>query len=204
MFNWRVASPNTLRSYQSAAKDFETVTGVRVDRADAVSIASWQASMEARRLSMNTIRSRLSAVSIVSGVKVQLPKKHKQADIPILSDDQIKVFFRQIQKDSDRELMVKIILTGKRPKAQYHWLSLPNNNLTTQEITRKIKRYARLAGLNEEQVNMRTLIRTGRELSKKYDAQYLVENILPKSAKPTVAWKPLHGIGRRSRHSVTA
>lgn len=204
MFNWRVASPNTLRSYQTAVKDFETVTSVRVDRADDESIATWQASMEARGLSTNTIRCRLSAVAIVSGVKVQLPKKHKQVGTPILSDDQIKVFFRQIQKESDRELMVALILTGRQPKSQYHWLSHPNGNLTTQEITRKIKRYARLAGLNEEQVNMRTLIRTGKELTSKYGAQHLVDHILPKSTKPTVEWKPLHGIGRRSRHSVTA
>src|SRR5512138_2490351 len=151
MFNWRVASPNTLRSYESAVKDFETVTGIRVDKADAVTIASWRSSMEARGLSLNTIRSRLSAVSIVSGVKVKLPKKQTRSDIPILSEEQIKVFFRQIQKDSDRQLMVTIILTGKRPTTQYHWLSLPNNILTTQEITRKVKRYARLAGLKAEE-----------------------------------------------------
>lgn len=198
MFTWRAVSPNTLKAYMTAAKDFESVTGIPVDRADLISIAAWQASMKARGLSMNTIRSRLSAVSVVSGVKVALPKKEK-ADGCLLSDDQITAFFHQIEKDSDRELMVKILLTGRRPRANVHWIAQPSGNLTTQEITRKIKRYARLAGLNEQQVNMRTLVRTGRELTRKYDAQYLVDHILPKPPKPTVEWRPLHGIGRRNR-----
>jgi hypothetical protein len=186
-----------LRSYDTARKDFEAVTGIDADRADIVSIATWQASMEARGLSGNTIRARLSAVSILSGVKVQLPKKATKKDIAILSDDQLKAFFRQIVKDSDHELLVQILLTGRRPKAPFHWLSSPRLSFTSQEITRKIKRYARLAGLNEEQVNMRTLVRTGKDLISKHDANYIVQHILPKPAKQTVEWKPLHGIGQR-------
>ncbi|MCI0551284.1 MAG: site-specific integrase [Anaerolineae bacterium] len=199
-FNWRVLSPNTMRAYETAANDFNKVTGIRVDRADVVSIATWQASMEARGLTRNTIRSRLSAVSIVSGVKVTLPKK-TEAECPIFDEDQVRAFFRQV-KDADRELMVSILLTGHQPKPQAHWL--PSTHRTTQEITRKIKRYARLAGLNQDQVNMRTLIRTGRALTRKYDTPHLINHILPKPAQPTVEWKPLHGIGRRSNRLVKA
>ncbi len=194
-FNWRVASQNTLRAYMSAAKDFETVTGIRINRADVESIAVYQASLEARGLSQNTVRSRLSAVSIVSGVKIQLPKR-TQANSPILDDDQVRAFFRQIEKEDDRALMVRLLLTGHQPKVKAHWLSL-SHDLTTQEITRKIKRYARLAGLNADQVNMRTLVRTGRELVRKYDTAYLMEHILPQPARRTVEWNPLHGLNRR-------
>lgn len=158
--------------------------------------------MEARGLSVNTIRARLSAVSIISGVRVQLPKK-AQGDIRILTDEQLQAFFRQV-KDADRELMVSVLLTGRRPQVQYHWLATPIVINSTQEITRKIKRYARLAGLKDDQVNMRTLVRTGRDLTARHDAAYIVEHILPRPATPTVEWKPLHGIGRRSRHSVRA
>ena len=205
-FNWRVASPNTLRAYLTAMKEFETVTGMRVDRANVVSIETYRASMEVRGLSRNTIRCRLSAVSIVSGVKVELPKKQKAEGSLVLSDDQVQAFFRQIGKDADRELMVTTLLTGRQMKMQAHWLHTltpgpspkRRGEYTTQEITRKIKRYARLAGLDPEQVNMRTLIRTGRALTRKYDADYLMEHILPQPIQQTVAWRPLHGIGRRS------
>ena len=202
MFNWRVASPNTLRSYESAAKDFETVTGRPVHQADPVSVNSWQASMQARGLSVNTIRARLSAVAVISGVRVQLPKK-AQGDVRILTDEQLQAFFRQV-KEADRELMVSILLTGRRPQIEYHWLAHRPIANSTQEITRKIKRYARLAGLKDDQVSMRTLVRTGRDLTARHNATFIVENILPRPAVPTVEWKPLHGIGRRSRHSVQA
>jgi hypothetical protein len=158
-----------------------------------VSIESWKASLQARGLSVNTIRSRLSAISILSGVKVQLPSKIAEDGL-VMDEEQVRAVFRHV-KDADRELMVSLLLTGRQPKAEAHWLAV--RRLTTQEITRKLKRYARLAGLNEEQVNMRTWIRSGRELLGRHDARYIVEHILPKPSKPTVEWRPLHGIGRR-------
>jgi len=199
-FNWRVASPNTWKTYAVAIKDFETITGVRVDRADAALIERYRASMQVRGLKQNTIRSRMSAVSIVSGVKITLPKKI-EAEPVVMSEEQVKAFFRKIEKDVDRELLVSIVLTGRQP-IKAHWITTGVRALSTQEITRKIKRYARLAGLNETQVNMRTLIRTGKFLISQHDMQYLLEHLLPKPAQPNVEWKALHGIGRRPRRQM--
>lgn len=78
-FDWKAREPNTLRSYAVAVKDFETVTGLRVDRADTASLSIWRQSMEGRGLAINTIRARLSAVSVVSAVKIELPKPNPQA-----------------------------------------------------------------------------------------------------------------------------
>lgn len=200
MFNWKVASPNTMRAYHSAAKDFGAVTGVQADQADAVSLALWQASMEARGLSANTIRARLSAVAVISGVKVQLPKKHKAVAFT-MSDDQVRAFFQKIEKDSDRELMASLFLTGRQPNSDAHWLS-SSRPFTTQEITRKIKRYARLAGLHQDQLNMRSFARIGQQMTKKYGADYIAENLLVRPVQPMVEWRPLHGIGRRARRAV--
>lgn len=199
MFNWKVASPHTMRAYHSAAKDFSTVTGIPAAEADAVTMAAWQASMEARGLSANTIRARLSAVAVIAGVKVQLPKKEKARPI-VLSDDQVKAFFRTIEKDSDRQLLASLLLTGRQQNSDAHWLS--HSTLSTQEITRKIKRYARLAGLDETCVNLRTLVRTGRQLLARYSPDYIAGNLMPRPLQPVVAWQPLHGIGRRSRRTV--
>jgi hypothetical protein len=153
--------------------------------------------MEARGLSQNTIRARLSAVAVISGAKVQLPKRIRIS--LVLSEDQLQAFFRQICTPADRELIAAILLTGHRPKPDYHWLAITKPGRTTQEITRKIKRYARLAGLDPAQVNMRTLIRTGLILISKYSAAYIAETLMPRPVEQVVAWKPLHGIGRRSR-----
>jgi site-specific recombinase XerD len=200
MFRWKVASPNTMRAYHSAARDFANVTGISAAQADPALLATWQASMEARGLSANTIRARLSAVAVISGVKVQLPKKNKAVAFT-MSDDQVKAFFQKIEKDTDRALMASLFLTGRQPNSDAHWLS-SSRTLTTQEITRKIKRYARLAGLNETQINLRSFTRIGQQMIKKYSADYVAEHLLVRPVQPMVEWKKLHGIGRRSRRAV--
>src|SRR5688500_16445611 len=109
-FNWRAIEPNTLRAYAVAVKDFETVTGIRVDLADAERITLWQKSMQARGLAINTIRARMSAVAVVSGVKVELPKRQK-LDVT-MSLDQVRSFFAVIKNKDDRTLLVSLLLTG--------------------------------------------------------------------------------------------
>jgi hypothetical protein len=199
-FNWRVITPNTLRAYTVAVKDYETETGIRVDQADAVSISIWQKVMEARGLAVNTIRARISAVSVVSGVKVALPKRQKVE--VIMSLDQIRAFFGVIERDDDRVLMASLLFTGTYVKTiSAHFAGLPpTRKLCTQEITRKVKRYARLAGLESDKMNLRTLVRSGRHLLRVHKTDDLVKMLerRPRAAGQQVSWKPLHGIGRRT------
>lgn len=182
-------------------KDFETVTSTRVDRADAVSIKSWQASMEARGFAANTIRSRLSAVSVVSGVKVELPKRERLE--VTMSLDQACSFFAVIKNKDDRTLLVSLLLTGTQLRTfSAHFMG--SRKFTTQEITRKVKRYADLAGLESAEMNMRTLVRSGKSLLRDHQAADLVKLLTPVPAEAKrVSWRPLHGIGRRS-HMVKA
>lgn len=198
-FNWKVMSPNTLRAQYAALAAFEKAMLVPASEATAADLAAWQLDMEAGGLSVNTIRSYLSMVSRVAGVKVQLPKK-KKAIAFTMSDDQVKAFFQKIEKDTDRELLAGIFLTG-RPVPNAHWLA-SSHKFTTQEITRKIKRYARLAGLNQNQINMRSFTRNGQQMIKKYSADYVAQNLLVRPVQPMVEWRALHGIGRRSRRAV--
>ncbi|HAR46109.1 MAG TPA: hypothetical protein DCS05_08050 [Nitrospiraceae bacterium] len=105
--------------------------------------------------------------------------------------------------------------------------ALRSQALTTQEVTRRMKRYARLAGLEENQMNLRTALNTHRWLLKSYgSAESASDAIGPVTRDPakrptrvatiTVSWKPiststaglpssrdlrLHGIGRRNRRA---
>src|SRR5688572_14348984 len=200
-FNWRAIEPNTLRAYAVAVKDFETVTGRRVDLADTISIAAWRASMEARGLAINTIRARLSAVSVVSGVKVELPKRQKLE--VAMSLDQVRSFFAVFKNKEDRTLLVSLLLTGTQLRTfAAHFVGA--RKYTSQEITRKVKRYADLAGLASAEMNMRTLVRSGKSLLREHQAANLVEMLTPAPTETKrVSWRPLHGIGRRS-HMVKA
>jgi hypothetical protein len=190
-FNWRAIEPNTLRAYAVAVKDFETVTGIRVDLADAVSISLWQKSMQARGLAVNTIRARLSAVSVVSGVKVELPKRQKLE--VAMSLDQVRSFFAVIKNKEDRTLLVSLLLTGTQLRTfGAHFVG--SKKFTSQEITRKVKRYAELAGLASAEMNMRTLVRSGRSLLRDHQAADLVNMLTPAPTKTKrVSWRPLHG-----------
>lgn len=207
-FNWRVLSKTTLRSYELAAKDFETVTGVRIQDADEVSIAAYQASMEGRKLSVGTIRLRLSIVSVLSGVKVELPKPKKAEECATLSTEQVRALMATVTDPSDRMLLVKVLTLGTKARAVVvppekftaHFVgAVDEQTLTTQKTTRKLKRYARRAGLNEEQINLRVWAMTGRKLMNSLPLIELVSVIGHNPEPAGIDWKPLHGIGRRSK-----
>jgi len=72
-FSWRKYSPNTLRAFEQAARDFSTVTGRRIDLADVECAQAWLASMQGRKLSDSTIRQRIAALRLISGLQVTLP-----------------------------------------------------------------------------------------------------------------------------------
>jgi site-specific recombinase XerD len=206
--NWKVAEPNTLRAYNVAVKDFETVTGIRVDQADAASISAWQASMEGRGLSINTIRQRLSAVSVISGVKVQLPKRPK-AECITLSADQVRAMFQRVIDGADRMLLMRLLTLGSRarrvvvsPDGSFmaHFLGQANEqDLTAQEVTRRLKRYARKAGLDHTTINLRTWCISGRWLLKNMSIKEVV-SLAPSPIDDDrhVTFRPLHGINRRT------
>jgi hypothetical protein len=212
--NWKLAEPNTQRAYQVAAKDFETITGLAAQRADAVSIARWEASMYERGLKVNTIRQRLSAVSVISGVKVELPKREK-TECTWLSADQVKAILAEVADRADRMLMVRLLTIGTRARKvelaasdfAAHFLGLvKERELSAQDVTRRLKRYARKAGIDSDLVNLRVFCASGRRLLKHLDVKELVEYFapVPFSASDTLVSRPLHGIGRRSRSMRSA
>lgn len=203
-FNWRVVRPNTLKVYEQAARDFHEATGLAFDQADEAAARQWDESMKERGLSVNTRRTRLSALAVMSGVTIALPPREKR-QTPILSMEQIKALFAQIQKTADRALLMSILLVGEQVQTPAHFLGR-GTNCTTQEITRKVKQYARRAGLDETQVNLRTLARSGRVLLTHLSAQDVTRQIgtaVEPVQETLVNWKPLHGIGRRT-HTVKA
>lgn len=207
MINWRVLSPNTLRAYTIAARDFEAVTGVPVQKADVVSIARFRDSMEGRKLSVSTIRQRLSAVAVLSGVRVELPRRATRR-LPILSAAQVRALMSKITDRSDRILLGKLLVLGPAFRSvefsdgspQAHIAGEdPRRDLTTRQITRRLKRYAKRAGLDETQVTLRVWCASGQRLVSILTTTELVEllgNNREETSRP-VAWKRLHGIGRR-------
>ena len=206
-FNWRVLAPGSLRAYTKAAHDFEAVTGRSVDQADVESIETWRASMIGRGLSVSTIRLRLSAVSVISGVKVLLPKRQPTMPV-ILTTEQVRKMISIVADHSHRLLLVKLLTLGSRARTvtepaltfSAHFMSTGERELSAQETTRLLKRYARQAGLNEQQVNLRTWCLTGRRLAATMKPAEFVSLLdhRPNEFAQSVQWRPLHGIGRRS------
>ena len=206
-FNWRVLAPNTMRAYEQAARDFECVTGYPVQDADGESIETWKASMTGRGLSVGTIRRRLSAVSVISGVRVLLPKRQPSMPV-ILTTEQVRKMISIVADHSHRILLVKLLTLG--PKARItrqpaetfiaHFMGPDEREMSAQETTRLLKRYARQAGLKEEQVNLRTWCLTGRKLAATMNPAEFVSLLdhRPNEFAQSVQWRPLHGIGRRS------
>lgn len=205
--NWRVLSPNTLRAYEQAAKDFETVTGRRVEHADSESIAAWQASMTGRNLSVNTIRKRLSVVSLLSGVKVELPKPEKAQSVRTLTADQVRKVMSIVMDPTDRMLLMKLLTLGMQARTitattetfAAHFVGNTQAELSAQQASRKIRRYARRAGLNEQQVSLRVWCQSGRRLMDILGTMEFLKLVETHDTSPAVEWKPLHGIGRRSK-----
>jgi hypothetical protein len=206
---FRVLSPNTFRAYQRAARDFEAVTGRPVDQADIESIEAWKASMAGRGWAVNTIRRELSAVSALSGVKVELPKREKVKGRRLLSADQVRIMMSVVTKYQDRMLLVQLLTLGSRARMLNQTPGLPVNNLAAeipqkslnaQQATRLVKRYARRAGLNEKQINMMVWCQTGRQLLEILGPIELAKVIGRNPEEPEgIDFKPFHGIGRRKR-----
>jgi hypothetical protein len=211
--NWKVAEPNTLRAYTAAARDFETVTSIRVDRADTVSISAWQSSMEGRGLSINTIRQRLSAVSVISGVPVQLPRREKSQPLT-LTADQVRAMFQHVVDATDRMLFMRLLTLGSQARRVKlssegsflaHFLGEANEqDLSTKAVTRRLKRYAKKAGLDHTEINLRTWCISGRQLLRHLSVKDLV-SLAPSPIEPAhISYRPLHGIGRRSQSIKSA
>ncbi len=91
-----------------------------------------------------------------------------------------------------------------RAKSRQYSISGKKQPLSPQEINRRIKRYARLAGLEPEWISSETLRRTRTELGETVIAQLVQEAFASRNTGP-VPWKRvdrdkrLHGIGRRRR-----
>lgn len=209
-FNWRVLSPNTLRVYTQSAKDFETVTGRRVDQADTESIAAWQASMEGRNLSGNTIRKRLSVVSLLSGVKVNLPKYQKPQLRPLLNAEQVHALMSIVTDPGHRLCLMQLLTLGTKARQLQivpesfgaHFVGCTSSTLNAQQATRMIKRYAGRAGLDASQVSLRVWCVSGRRLLDSLGVIEFLKVVETPDVHQGVDWKPLHGIGRRSKHAI--
>jgi integrase len=89
-------------------------------------------------------------------------------------------------------------------RSQHFSLDGKKQPLSHQEINRRLKRYARLAGLDPEWISSETLRRTQKELGK-VTVTTLVEEACTSRKTGPVGWKRLdrdkrlHGIGRRRR-----
>lgn len=207
-FNWRVLSPHTIRAYEHAARDFQQVTGLKANQATVESIEAWRASMEGRGLAVGTIRQRLSALAVISGVKVLLPKR-TAARRRLLSLAQVRNLMTVVSDPADRLLLVRLLALGPSAKTAAQpadsdlarIMGAEQDLLSAQETTRKLKRYARRAGILESEVNLRTWYQTGRQLLTALGPAGLAGLL---GAQPIershAAWKPLHGIGRRARN----
>lgn len=211
-FNWRVASANTLRGYAAAAKDFETATGSRVDRADSASMQKWHDGMKRRGLASNTIRTRIAAVRILSGVQYPLPPKEKaenrrqKTESRTLTLEQVQAVLKQAQGEERSALMLALTvgldmrMSRNTDDFRAYFLGA-GRQMTAQSLTRLIKRCAGKAGLDESLVSLRTWTRSGAALLQALNPSEFVQ-ALPQAELPEgVDWsKRLHGIGRRSKH----
>lgn len=207
IFPWRAIAPSTLKAYSLAAQDFETVTGLSVDRADSISLSRWHYSMEARGLAVSTIRQRLSAVCVISGAMYSLPAR-KTIESRCLSAEQVRAIMSAVSDQGDRLLLVRLLTIGsmaRRVKVDFqetfraHFLG-GQMELSAKAVSRKLQRYARNAGIPAE-INMRTWCKSGRALMREQGIKDLVALLSPAGDTPDT--KPLHGMNRRS-HIVQA
>lgn len=203
-FNWRVASANTLRGYAAAAKDFETATQTRVDRADIPSMQVWHEGMKRRGLSSNTIRTRIAAVRILSGVQYPLPPKEKTAS-RLLSMEQVQAVLQQAQGEERTALVLALTVgLGTRRHAANDFKAYfagEGRKMTAQSMTRLIKRCAGKAGIETGMASLRTWTRSGAALLRTMNPAEFAQSLPQADLPERVDWsKQLHGIGRRSRH----
>lgn len=110
---------------------------------------------------------------------------------------------------SDTQIKNEYIFTAfcpRSPRAKSRQFSISDKKqpLSTQEINRRIKRYACQAGLEPEWISSETLRRTRTELGERVITCLVQEAFASRNSGP-VRWKSvdrdkrLHGIGRRRR-----
>lgn len=209
--NWRVLEPNTLRAYELAVQDFQDVTGAPIDQATSDLASAWQASMQSRGFAVNTIRQRLSALRTITGLRVELPKRQK-ASYALLSATQIRTLMSMVSDPANRMLLVRLLTIGSTARTvslsdntfMSHLLGAEREHtLASQKVTRLLKRYARNAGLNAQQVNLRVWCLSGRRLVETCTPAELASLLEARAAfgnagKVVEYTKALHGLGRRS------
>lgn len=103
--------------------------------------------------------------------------------------------------------------------ADHPIFSVSTTPLTTQEVTRRTKRYGRLAGISDDSLNLRTLSNTHQALMRRFGDEEAVaralglptiwdspshEQTLNTTSKPVARDPRLHGIGRRGGNLVTS
>lgn len=208
---WRAIEPNTLRAYEQADRDFQNITGHPIKQATAELALIWQKSMESRDFAVNTIRQRLSALATLSGVKVNLPKRERTEPV-FLESAQIRTMMSMVHDRAERMLLVRLLTLGSQARTttaltddsfMAHLIGAEREHtLGTQKVTRLIKRYARNAGLNAKQVNLRVWCLSGRRLLETLSpaelASLLDARMQQDPGKIVEYVRPLHGMGRRS------
>jgi hypothetical protein len=126
-----------------------------------------------------------------------------------LSAEQVRALMAVVTDPSDRMLLTKTLTLGMKARAivvppetfTAHFVgTVDEQTLTARKTTSKLKRYARKAGLNEDQINLRVWCLTGRKLMSSLGVIELV-NVIGHNPDLSqgIQWKPLHGIGRRSK-----
>ncbi len=262
---------NTRRVYRQAIRDFETVTGIEIGKAKQSHYDLWVTNMKLRKLSVATIRQRISAVSRTNpGLVVTLPKREftertcmdanqlaiflsmipislsghfdfalisifiaygpRNFEILSLRRDQIieksngtyliRLSNKNISLPDSFQLLIKMLIKKQESANQdsyiftatsNRWRNLPTTNsvknnrpISSAEFNRRLKKYARLARLNEKIFSVRTLRYTLEFLGQERVIE-IIESLLRKRFPQPVLWGSLshdprlHGIGRRSQ-----
>ena len=261
---------NTKRVYRQAILDFERVTGVNVRDAQQSHYDFWIANMRHRKLSVSTMRQRISAISRVNPTfEIALPKRenheytYMNADqltaflsgIPIsctghmdfamvalstvfgLKNSQVRTLqWQQVVEKGDRyviylakgsillprsfNMLIKTLEKNKSFSSTNEYLFIASSErcrnlptvksfqndqpITSAEFNRRVKKYARLASLDEKKFSVRTLRYTFQYFGEERVLE-IIESALKKRTPHPVSWVSLsrdprlHGIGRRSR-----
>ena len=114
-------------------------------------------------------------------------------------------FLRDIVEVLEREKTHKEFVFVAKSK---RWENLPTtgknketSHLSSSEVNRRLKKYAKSAGLDERKINTRVLRNTQKVLSEK-DILEIIEKAMRERLPKPILWKRdprLHGINRRLR-----
>jgi integrase len=119
-------------------------------------------------------------------------------------DSQSPTVYMSDTQKGDEYIFTAFCPRSPRTKSQQFSISGKKQPLSIQEINRRIKRYARLAGLDVEGISTETLRRTKKRLGGETVSKLVQEAFASRNTGP-VRWKRvdrdqrLHGIGRRRR-----